>query len=247
MKQKVFTLGFVKSSIFEFSMKAIYENGLKRLDWDHYFLYQHYPIEHNRNAIRLLETCTKYGIKWVDAGEDLGLHKGWNYLCEAVTTVPGEVVISLDPDAWPITKGWDSNLANAVIEPLAFVCLNNFHNLNTHFPLRVYFLPYNTPGGLTMSPANYPTMIGVTAWSMNWLKSIGGFHQASSHWGHLEQHLWDKLRLTQKCYGILLDSKEGEFPGPEHDVLYRQYKDDQASFSSKTSMKEWLTIRENND
>jgi hypothetical protein len=243
-KIKLVTMGFVNADILAHSMEHVYKIKSDQLEYEHYFVDQHYPINRESNVLKLKKVCEKYGIKWIDALYDRGLHHGLNFWMDECK-VNDELFIGLDPDSWPNERGCDEALVDCMeikSSNLAFCTLNNSINIARQDLL---LAPVVLGKHLCMLPTNRPTMFNIVCWRASWLRSIGGFHQPTSHWGHLETYLWKKLVDTKHCFAILVDHRETERPWhmPGHDALYVQYKAEQGAFKTRLGLNEWLKQR----
>lgn len=241
MESVIITLGFVSAKTLESTMNHLYEANILLKPHKHYFLYQHYPLSKEKTKISQLATCEKYGMIWVDSGFDRGLHNGMNYLMGQLNLNDDDIVIGLDPDEWPITRGFDQALEDALTDP--------------NYPDMVISYLRNS----TFPPVNYSQLVGghrayvftesiaatnVAAFKAGWFKQIGGWWEPTTHYGYLEVHINSKIQETKKTRCVLEDVRcvnvgpiEGYVP---QDELYRQYKGCQANWTSKESFEDWL-------
>lgn len=233
---QLLSLGFVRADIFAASMRHLYEDDMLSQHYDHYFLYQHYPIDKENNRSKLLATCQRYGIKWVDSGFDRGLHNGFNYLVSVIPHCPRR--IGFDPDDWPVEKGWDLALLSALDDPLVeLTCLNNYRNMDT--PGVEW--DYRSINGINIAvPLNRPTMMAVGASKTDFFLRNGGMQEPTSHYGHVESWIWGRLQREGKQYAILTDYHQIYDVVPDHDPLYTKYKAEQAAMTNRQSFEEWL-------
>ncbi|MBP7210947.1 MAG: hypothetical protein KBA02_07125 [Paludibacteraceae bacterium] len=234
--------GFVAADRFAGAAKKMYEEDILTIDAPHYFLYQHYPINKEENKKQLQDICNKYGIIWIDSGYDRGLHNGFNHLVSVIDPKDEDVLLGIDPDDIVLTRGWDKAIVDVVSSQnsVTMACLDNYFALN-HSPGCV-FEDAVIAGYRVKIPTNRPTMMNASGFTARWFKQMGGFNEPTTHYGHVESHIWQQLIKHFKRYAILLDYKLENRPGqlPEQNPLYTQYKQAQASFQSRESFEEWL-------
>jgi len=256
MNAIITTLGFVSAETFESCMIHLYEGKFLSLGCPHYFLYQHFPLKKERCKNKQKEICDRYGIIWVDSGYDRGLHEGMNYLVSVINPTDDTVIIGFDPYEWPTTPGFDVALTEVLSaednQDIVLAALKNNYNQNGFWISRYY------PGKI----GNHDIMItnagvcpmSISAFKTSWFKQIGGWKQSSTHYGHLEEYIRDKLKETGKLSCVLHNysciNVEGapEYKTPlinfhPQDSLYKEYKQCQADYSSKEAFEVWLQKR----
>lgn len=235
------TCGFVRAEIFAEKMVHLYEEDTMSIDMKHYFLYQHYPLKKEFEKAGLRKVCEKYNITWLDAGKDLGLHGGANYMMQQINPADSDVIIGHDPDDYADTKGWDKAIVDIVTQDpsIAIAYLNNGYNIN-HTPGCI-FQDTVIAGHKVKIPTNRPTMMSISGYTAGWIRQIGGFSQPTTHYGHIESHFWRKAAQMHKKWAILEEYSVRYGVGSySHDQLYTEYKQAQANFTSRESFEEWL-------
>lgn len=224
MKIFAVTLGFMPVRILERSLRRYAATRHGGLEYRHVLLDQHYPLdkEANRAAVRAL--CRELEIEVLDAGRNLGLHHGFNYVLQQLSPAPDDIVIAYDGDSTPLGQGWDLALVRAILgdpeRKIVWASLSNPRSakdlaergyseklIDGHLPVRI------TKTAVTNS---------VCAWRFGWLQSVGLLSEPSAFYGHLEAAMFSKLGSNQ--WAFVRDYVESDELRDLHDRAYVVYK-----------------------
>jgi hypothetical protein len=171
-------------------------NLVKRLkhtqQWN--ILDNHYSEE---SSLWLKCNQEKYGYTLFDNGYNMGLHDGFNYLLQFVTT---SHVLGLDPDTLPMTKGFDLELLKHGEDP-SNVWVSCF---NTHS-----FSEMRSPAleGSLLIPS-HPVVNSICLWQCEWLRRVGGVQEPTKLYGGLECCMWKYVNQTSLRWVFALNSLE---------------------------------------
>jgi hypothetical protein len=243
VKTWIFTPAFARWTLVEDQLKFLYKDG--PLDAEHVLIDQRYPIDGERNHAELKRLAKEYGLTYVDSGEDLGLHRGFNRAYRIVGVKPGDVCLGVDPDDRP-APGFVSALRDVMLADPSLAILG----------LSFWVIPWKREQGVQFTDEViaghnvwiHPAveMINVVAWNTRFLEDIGGIDQPNAFYGGLEAKLyplWAQrgLRLGYmpdvRSDHVAVDRNDGRLFDPE----YRQWKDAHvAGFTG--SFEAWLKI-----
>jgi hypothetical protein len=219
---KILTLGFMDSGIIEKSFSQLYATKNPVLKTEHHVLWQHYPINKDRNFDELKSICKKYGAILHDAGKNLGLHDGFNYLVRAARCGPGDIVIGYDPDSYPTESGWDMALVRAIWGSTDTVWASLMNPRSREELTARGYDRAKVDGHIEVWKAKTAVVNSVCAWSVDWLKSVGMLTENRPFYGHLESAMWGKL--GKKRWAFLPGWGESDHLRWAHDQKYIEYK-----------------------
>ena len=219
----VFTLGFAPARILEKSFEQLYKTtSLGSKNFVHVYLDQHYPIDKERNMGACRIICDMYGITYIDAGKNLGLHVGFNKMLDLVNLKPDDVVIAYDADSFPTESGWDSALISVLSDP-------NFGWVTIMNPRCKQELIEN--GYEVHDVAAYEVWTprkdivnSTCAWRGDFLIRSKGLHESRPFYGHLESSMWGKPNEQGLRWGFLPAFPESDHLRDLHDrdlVVYK--------------------------
>jgi hypothetical protein len=216
MSNYVYTLGFNNKRVADRSFK-IFEQT-RTSDAKICVLNQHYPgveAEYWKNWAESL------GGVFLDAGENLGLHEGLNYISRQINVQPTDKVIGFDIDCNPVTCGWDTQLLNALdISDVGWASLWNNHS-GSEMTARG-FNP-SMENGLFLWTTHAPVVNSICAFTMDWVLPVG-FKEPSKYYGGFEVCMWPRLRSSAKRWVFLVDYIEEAFAEDLVDQSYKVYK-----------------------
>lgn len=243
MKESVvtITLGFAPSRIWRQSIAAYAKTRNPDLGYRHFFLNQHYPLNKAQNEKENREICDQYGVEYLDAGRNIGLHNGFNYALKAINPGPGSIVIAYDPDTNPISPGWDMALVRAIRgDPKQkVVWASLLHEAARLEVAQRGFESRKADGYIEMRIPRGPVMNSICAWSVDWLLSVGMLIEPNDWYGHLESAMWNKLNGKQ--WAFLPGWTENEEFRSQQDEEYKIYKWELAHKGSTTlDFESWL-------
>lgn len=218
------TLGFVPARIWAKSLAAFKETTV--LDGvQHHFLNQHYPLNKQQNSAELRDIAEDNGLVWHDAGKNLGLHHGFNYVTKQFGLKPDDIVIAYDPDSNPVSKGWDEALVIALSEPKYVWASVMLKPARESIDKVGKAVEANVKGVRVLELA-HPVINSVSAFKGSWLLDCGGFSEPNEFYGGLECHMWPQL--GNKKWVFLEDFHESHEILHKQDEDYRKYKWDHA-------------------
>lgn len=221
MRKFAITLGYANPVTINESIRKYYEFATEK-DVTHIILNNHYPLPTPEAASEnLRRLCQEYGIHLLDAGENLGLHRGFNYVLDAIGWPQGSAVIGYDPDTCPETKGWDSALFKAIEDDSTVVWASLFNSISKR---EMIDRTFKIDGRLWVP--NSPVINSICAWRMDWLKDVGGLTEGNKYYGGLECAMWNNLDQKTKRWVFLQDFHEVRMAGLETsvDAAYTAYK-----------------------
>lgn len=217
------TLGFCPARILEASLENYYATRAIKDSFCHVLLDQHYPIEKEANRTLIKALCSKYGIKYVDAGKNLGLHEGFNLALRSIDLNPEDKVIAFDPDSYPESYGWDEALCDALDEKE--IGWATVMNPRCEEELRKYgFDMINRPGKAELWITRRDIVNSTCAWRGDFLIKSKGLIENRPFYGHLEAPMWAKLQEQNLKWAFLYGFKESDHLRFMHDREYVEYK-----------------------
>lgn len=223
MNVHVITLGFAPARIIREGFRKKWATSNPDLAHTHWLLDQHYPLDRERHAAELPWICEQYGVNLVDGEYDRGLHHGFNHMLSIINPKPGDVIISYDPDSGPLIQGWDMALVTAIT-------LGKFEIASTVDPrcakeLDQYgFDEWIVDGYLRVREPTKDIVIGISAWSADFLKQVGGFSEPTEYYGGLEAAMWAKMKAAKGRMCYLPDYTEENLMRAHADPEYHAYK-----------------------
>ena len=185
----------------------------------HVFVWQHWPLG-GKGELQFL--AEELGAIWLDAGENLGLHRGFNYALDNIQIPDNAGVIGYDPDSWPVDYGWDRAMCEFFVSDPKSAWISLWH---PHAERELI-----TEGrGLVLKEnpkvvqVKSPVMNSVCMFRKGWLRECGGIHEVNPYYGGLEVHTWNRLKDWKWLF--LKDYREDYWPNPEMvNPLYREWK-----------------------
>lgn len=224
MKIFAITLGFMPVRILERSLRAYAATRHGSLEYRHVLLDQHYPVdkEQNRSAVRAL--CDELGIEVMDAGRNLGLHVGFNYVLDQLNPAADDIIIAYDGDSTPVGNGWDLALVRTLLgDPQKKVVWASLTNPRSAKDLGERgYIDKVIDGHLHVRVTKTAVTNSVCAWNFGWLKSVGLLTEPSAFYGHLETAMFEKLGANQ--WAFVRDYIESDELRDLHDRSYVVYK-----------------------
>ena len=180
----------------------------------HVILDQHYPLNSRRIRQADFPQATI-----LDAGRNLGLHEGYNYVFDQIKPNPEDIIIGYSGDSLPpVSYTRDIFRALELPDVVWATCTvdQNLRELDERGYGRV-------AEGVWLAKA--PCTNTVCAWRYGWLESVGGLSEPCKYYGHLESHMWAKLKQTGERWAFLPRCRLKQDPSfPDHDELYTLWK-----------------------
>ena len=188
-------------------------------------------------------TPAEFWIHWADRlggkvlspGKNIGLHHGLNF---AIKETGATKMIGVDPDTWPVTKGWDTALLSALELPsVGWASLWNEHSAGE---MRQRGYTESTEGGMKLWTTKAPVVNSICAFNLDWVREAGGFTEPSEFYGGLECAMWARLVPKKRRWVWLCDFLEGKFDTMLEDTEYKRYKWAHAHEGWHGSFGDWL-------
>lgn len=219
---KVFSLAYMNAEIIARSFEQLYATKNPDLKIEHHVLWQHYPLDTEANYKKLQENCRILGIRLHDAGQNLGLHGGFNWLFQRLRPSPNEVVIGYDPDSFPVAPGWDMALVRAIEGSGGKTVWASLMNPRSRKDLEARgFNKGKVDGHLEVWHTKSAVTNSVCAFKYEWLMRVG-FTEPRPFYGHFETEMYGKLRGKQ--WTFLPGYTEADHLRDLHDIEYVHWK-----------------------
>lgn len=218
---KVISLAFMNSDIIEKSFDRLYETKNPDLPIDHHVLFQHYPINKEENLRKLQDICRKHNIVLHDAGRNLGLHEGFNFLFRKLNPDPSEIVIGYDPDSYPIGVGWDLALVRAIDGSTDTVWASLMNPRSRGELTERGYDKEIVDGYLHVWKTKHAVANSVCAFKYDWLLKVG-FTEPRPFYGHFESEMFNKLK--GKRWAFVCGWTESDHLRDLHDRPYVEWK-----------------------
>lgn len=192
------------------------------VDATHVIVDQHYPLNRVDNRRELRALAAEFGAFWADSGGDLGLHRGFNKMLQALPAEPGDLIMVYDPDSFPLESGWDLALSAVMMadESIAYLGLSSDRTFET--PGRSWYDEWIN--GLSVAFPNGPVQINVACWRYSFLRRAGGLRENCEYYGHLEAPMFLEAERQGMRHGYLRNFTEDFRLTTMHDPEYEAYK-----------------------
>lgn len=224
---KVFTISMAynDADIIEESIAQYYATKDPSVETEHILLDQHWPINHAEVKERLVALADRFSLRYIDAGKNLGLERGFNFALSQMNIPDNAGVIGFDPDCWPVTKGWDMAMCKVFTADPKSNWLSLWQD---HARRELYdegrSAGERNLGGIHVVEARVPCLNSICMWRMGWLRTMGGIKDGSLYYGGLEMRMWDDLCKSGGKWYFLKDYvEESHFHG-RVDSRYVQWK-----------------------
>ncbi len=247
MRVHIVSLGFAPARVFLACMDQVYKTiGLK--DFNHILLNNHYPVDKARNDFLIEQICRSYGIKFHDVGENIGLAAGYNLLLNnlrfADKADDEDIVIGIDPDVWPISKGWGQALIDVMSGDPAVAWASLWINSATERETTERGYTPNIINGVKVRELKQASMNSICAWRLGVLRELGGLEEPKKYYGGVEGQMFPKMVERGLKWVFLEDFKEECSPLVNSEDLYRVYKWEYAhKNSTQLDFESWLKAR----
>ncbi len=225
----VITLGFAPHRIWT---PSLFSYGMgKTVVARHLFLDQNYPLDKDANSAELKSICDALGIEYLNAGRNLGLHEGFNYVLRSIDLKPDDVVIALDPDSMCEVAGWDEALCDALKIP--DVGWATLMNPRCEDELKKYGYDVGvTLGGKEVWFTRQAIVNSICAWRGDFLIHSKGLTENRPFYGHLESPMYEKLKAAKLRWAFLVGYPETDQQRLIEDRIYQIYKWEHAHLQS---------------
>lgn len=199
----------------------------------------HYPT--SLNPPDWAEWANRLGGDYLDAGRNLGLHNGLNWMLQQLGATGNDQIVGLDPDTMPITTGWDSALFSALRLPK--VGWASLMNPISEGEMKTRGFEVSFEEGLHLQTTLRPVVNSICAFNLAWVLESGGFQEPTEYYGGVESCMWPHLQAKKQRWVFLQDFREGKFDVDLSDEAYRQYKWRHAHEGMKGSFDEFLETK----
>lgn len=200
-------------------------------DREVFLLDQHWPIKKNKSHEECKSIAQDLGATLFDAGYNLGLHNGYNYIFEKAGLTDEDLVLCVDPDTWLVTEGWDTAMEEVLLwTDCVWTCLMNEGvetEQNVGWREQRILVPNgsNAPKNIKAWRPARPCIQSICGFKYSWLRKIGGFNEPSAFYGGLECALYSKLDHTNEVLLYLPDYRDDFFHfSPRGIAQYNEYK-----------------------
>lgn len=194
------------------------------INLDTHVLDQHWPLNREKNLAKLISHHNRYPRVTIhNAGENLGIHRGFNYLMKVVNLQDDDIMITTAPDTAPITTGWDKALID-VMKTAPYLAMLSCTNKDVdETPNRQW--RYSEVAGYRVAFANEACgMYGAAAYRGSFLRRIGGFYQNRPYYGGIEAEMLGRARQLGMTCAYLPDYRESYELQNRHPQVYTDYK-----------------------
>lgn len=241
MKIYAVTLGFAPSRILLTTFDQVYKTI--GIPVQHLLLNNHYPVDEERNDELVRAICQAYGVKYYDLGENVGLAAGYNYLLRDVIPYdPESIVIGIDPDTWPITKGWGAALADVHSDPK--IGWATLQNQASERELKERGFTARSVKDVPIYSAHQACVNSICAWKLSMLKELNWLSEPKKYYGGIEGHMFHMVKKMGLDWVYLPTFKEESSALVSSEELYRTYKWNYAHLNNtQLSFKEWLKLQ----
>lgn len=193
MKVFVVTLGFVPARIWRRSLDAYRSLHKTGLDYEHYFVDAHYPLNEVENRRELWSICADAGISVLDPGRNLGLHGNFNFALSRIPYKDDDVIIGYDPDSNPISPGFDGALVHA-IQFDQRVAWSSLLSQRAEPELIQRGYDRRMIGHVEAWVTRQPVVNSICAWRGSFLRRTGGLHEPNQWYGFLEGEMFWRMK-----------------------------------------------------
>jgi hypothetical protein len=178
----------------------------------------HFPLLKKAQKTRLKN---KFNLTILDAGENLGLSGGYNYIIDKYPLV--DYAILYDCDSNPETKGWDKALMDSIKEPKQAYLSLMFPIAKREMQERGFTPWANSVGHVIWKPKQACCQ-SVSCADLTYLRSIGGLQEPRKYYGGLESFMfkyWNEDHQIGYIDGVYEVQLHGKDETPK---VYADYK-----------------------
>jgi GT2 family glycosyltransferase len=217
------------------------QNDKATIDCPIYILDDHWPLNRAANLEKLEWVKKRWPqVVVVTAPHNMGIHHGFNYLCSQMPLEEDDLILVSAPDSCPLEKGWDQAMVTVLSAAPDLVYVGTNSEAIDKTPDMNWAFGYIN-GVKFKGARDRPAMFHSTGFKWSFLKSVGGFDQPTTHYGHLESVMWQKMLGQRKCSGYLEDFNEDFRLCNMHPQVYNDYKLAQAhTFTFSGSFEAYL-------
>ncbi len=220
------TMAFMNYRIIAKSLQAYQDTKNVDLPVKLYILNNHYPLNYRENQTVLKELARHHGATLLDAGQNLGLHDGFNYVVDKIKPDENDILIGYDPDSLPLQYGWDMALVRAIHgDSLGRAVWSSLMNPRSKKDITERgYESRKADGYIEIWETKLPVTNSICAFKAGWLKSVGGLQESSKYYGHLESCMYEKMDRKKHGWVFLPGWTESDALRDMHDRDYVLYK-----------------------
>lgn len=223
MKVHVVTTAFANANVFRAGMAYLRGTvDFEKLDVQHHVLNNHYPLK----ADEVYKAIWQYGdlprSHIHDAGKNLGLHEGLNYLLSKFEYDDDDLIIGYDADEAPTRQGWVEAMMRVIqADPTAgWLSLMAPPLVEELYKQRVLV---EDVGGERVQFPPFSLMNCVVGWRGSMLKAVGPMIEPHAMYGGLEGAMQPKVTAAGYRVGFMTDWPTANHRGLA-DNTYERYK-----------------------
>lgn len=212
MKIWTITTCHTRKEVFTACLDKYYETATH--ETEHYILDHHYPVDYWQTRHAILDVAEKWKLKVVSNPKNVGGHEGYNWVFRQLPIGDDDFVIGFDSDSWPMHKGWDSAMIQALQKcpELSSVSLI----IDSLVKNRQWTTVCTEPNVVV---PDHIDMVNVSCWRASAVKKTAGMLGMARYYGGGEIMM---SGLGMKT-GYLWDYREEFCPIP-HDQRYNDWK-----------------------
>lgn len=219
-------MAFMNYRIIAKSLAAFQDTRNVALENKLVILNQHYPLNYDENQVVLKELAKQHNATLLDAGKNLGLHDGFNFVVDKIKPNDNDILIGYDPDSLPLQYGWDMALVRAIDgDPTGRAIWSSLMNPRSKRDIMERgYEKRKSDGYIEIWETKLPVTNSICAFKAGWLKSIGGLQEHSKYYGHLESCMYEKIDKKKNGWVFLPGWTESDCLRDMHDRDYVIYK-----------------------
>ncbi len=243
-KTYVLTMAYSNPEVWRAGMASLYRTTTPSA-YQHVVLDQHYPIRHDELRDEIAKLQIASGARVLDAGRNLGLHEGLNYMMEQIWPLDDDdIVVGFDADEDPQMVGWLSAMRRV------FEADPKCGWLSLMSPPARVFMQQNgctvrQVGGETVQVPGYSLINTLCAWRGSAIKAMGKFTEPHMYYGGFEGHMMPKCMDAGFWIGWMADYTVNPHHGLA-DPEYQAYKRRHVGFDLPVfpgSFEEWVRMK----
>jgi hypothetical protein len=170
----------------------------------HYVLDNHYPLREAEVRNALWDYAQEPRVTIHDAGKNLGLHEGINYLLGQIAIAPDDVVVAYDADEAPQQVGWVEAMQRVMMADPKVGWLSLMAEVLKESLDHDRVPTVNVGGELVRFP-NTSLMNCVVGWRGSMLAAIGPMQEPHAFYGGIEGTMQPKARSAGFRVGFMAD------------------------------------------
>jgi hypothetical protein len=239
IKINVITLGYCLSDMWEKCLDRLLETKSPETEWNHYFVWQHFPTDIDANTKRMQEIAERNGLIWVSPGKNLGGCEGWNWAWRK-HLYNSDFILNIDCDSYPVEPNWDIALWKVINNPIVgWAGVKNNVGSDNELAAR----PHTDVeiDGYRVHLCPTPMMMaGTNMVRTDWIKAIGGIKQDNKYYGGVELNTWPYFEKSGYKLALLADFNDDTRLQSSADPLYIEWKRQHAFYGYQGDFAQYL-------